>query len=90
MKTVRLEICGRVQGVRYRASMVDQARALGVNGWVCSPADGSFKAILQGADDSLDRLVAWARRGPPAAAVGSVEAFPGQGEFEAFEQHPSG
>jgi acylphosphatase len=89
MNTLRLEIRGRVQGVGYRASMVAQARALGVHGWVRNRRDGSVEAMVQAPAETLDRLVAWARRGPPAAAVDSVDIFPGEGDFDAFRQSPT-
>jgi acylphosphatase len=89
MKTLRLEIRGRVQGVSYRASMVAQARSLGARGWVRNRRDGSVEAMVQGPAETIDRLVAWAHQGPPSAAVTSVGVFPGEGEFEGFEQRPT-
>jgi acylphosphatase len=85
----RLEIRGRVQGVSYRASMVAQARSLGLRGWVRNRRDGSVEAMVQGPAEALDRLLAWARQGPPAAAVSAVDVFPGEGDFDAFEQAPT-
>ena len=86
---LRLQIRGRVQGVGYRASMVDQARRLSVNGWVRNRRDGSVEAVLAGGDDAVQRLVAWARVGPPAAVVDSVDVAPAEGRFNGFEQRPT-
>jgi acylphosphatase len=85
----RLEIRGRVQGVFYRGAMVDQARSLGVRGWVRNRLDGSVEAVVAGERDAVERIVAWARRGPRAALVTSVEVFPAEGSFGTFEQCPT-
>ena len=87
--TYRLEIGGRVQGVYYRGSMVAQARALGLRGWVRNRLDGSVEAVVQGGAHEVNRLVEWARRGPPSAGVTSVDIFPGEGDFAGFQQRES-
>ena len=73
MVTRRLRISGRVQGVGYREGLRNEADKLGVCGWVRNRLDGSVEALLQGAPEKVDALIAWARRGPPAALVLRVE-----------------
>lgn len=63
---------GGVQGVYFRASTVDRARALGIRGWVRNCADGSVEVVASGSDEALAELVRWLWTGPPAAAVASV------------------
>jgi acylphosphatase len=70
---VRLVARGRVQGVFYRASTREQARALGLTGWVRNLPDGSVEVLAEGPRERLERLVAWCRQGPPAARVSAVE-----------------
>ena len=72
--TVHLEITGRVQGVGFRESMRAVAQALEVNGWVRNCADDSVEAMVQGADEDVERVIAWCHNGPPGAYVRFVKA----------------
>ena len=93
MENIQIRVSGRVQGVGFRFALRDEARALGIKGWVRNRADGSVEALLQGSRDALDALVRWARRGPRAAQVERVEQRAPEPEFarayEAFEIWPS-
>ncbi len=69
-------ISGRVQGVGYRAWMVEQARLLGVDGRVRNLADGRVEAVLLGDAELLARLRQACERGPRHAGVEAVVVRP--------------
>lgn len=72
VRRIRAIVSGRVQGVSYRASTVDEARRLGLVGWVKNRADGSVELEAEGPPDRIDALLAWCKDGPPAARVDRV------------------
>ena len=73
--TVRLRIEGRVQGVGYRMFVERTASALGLDGWVRNRRDGAVEAVVSGAGDAIDEIIARCKDGPPAARVDRVEVL---------------
>ena len=77
----------------FRYALRDEAERLGLTGWVRNRADGSVQALLQGEPAAIERLIAWARRGPPGARVAALAEEPVAREFERdhtrFEIWPS-
>ena len=63
---------GRVQGVSYRVSTQRMAVELGVAGWVKNLADGRVEIWAHGSPQSVEKLLAWLRVGPPGARVEGV------------------
>ena len=74
MKAIQARVTGRVQGVAFRWYTEEQARSLGVTGWVRNEPDGSVLVHAEGDDDAVDALVEWCRHGPPSARVRDVAA----------------
>ncbi len=68
-----LRISGRVQGVYYRASMVQEAQKLGLTGWVRNRDDGSVETVAEGARADIEALIAWSHHGPAGARVDKIE-----------------
>jgi acylphosphatase len=85
----RLVIKGRVQGVGFRYALADEARELGLRGWVRNCRNGDVEAIVAGPAQGVDAIIAWAHKGPPAARVAAVSAEPAVGEFTGFEIAPT-
>ncbi|MGH8676563.1 MAG: acylphosphatase [Burkholderiales bacterium] len=84
---------GQVQGVGYRDGLHAQALRHGVSGWVRNRRDGKVEAILQGEAAAVESVLAWARRGPPAARVTDVTTQPATGgldrRYPGFDWLPS-
>lgn len=69
----RCLISGRVQGVFYRASAAERARALGVTGHAKNLPDGRVEVLACGEEAAVAALCEWLWQGPPAAKVTAVE-----------------
>jgi acylphosphatase len=84
---MHLIIHGHVQGVFFRASAVEQARASGLTGWVRNAHDGSVEIVAEGDERTLERLLSWCRHGPSGAEVDRVDqtSGPATGEFRGFQ-----
>ena len=88
MKTrVHLFISGAVQGVFFRDSAKQVAQSIGITGYVRNLQDGRVELVAEGELDSVDKLVQWCHKGPPAAIVESVtiESEQFNGEFDLFD-----
>ncbi len=74
MEALQVRVSGRVQGVWFRASTVQEAIRLGVSGWVKNCPDGSVEVFMQGSGDAVNKLHQWCRNGPPGARVTDVSS----------------
>lgn len=70
---VEARITGRVQGVSFRFWTQDEARRLGVAGWVQNEPDGSVRAVFAGPRERVEAMLGRCREGPPPARVEAVE-----------------
>jgi acylphosphatase len=69
----RVRVTGQVQGVFFRAWARDEARRLGVVGWIRNASDGSVEAHVEGEQGAVADLMARLHHGPPGAEVSDVE-----------------
>jgi acylphosphatase len=74
MKSVRVRIEGRVQGVGYRTWVADKAEVHGLSGWVRNRRDGSVEAVFAGDAGDVDAIVEACLRGPSGAHVTAITA----------------
>jgi len=80
-------IRGWVQGVYFRAFTRDQARSIGLTGWVRNRRDGAVEACFEGEKDQVEQMIAWCHRGSPPSRVEDVEVSfgPYSGEYDSFQ-----
>lgn len=71
-RAVHLLVSGHVQGVFFRQSTQQQARRLGVNGWVRNLPDGRVEAKVWGDAEAVNTLTRWCHTGPANAFVTEV------------------
>ena len=72
MKTIRLTIKGKVQGVFYRATAKDVADLTGVKGWVKNLPDKNVEITATAYEEILQKFINWCKQGPPKAKVDDV------------------
>lgn len=73
--TVRVVVSGRVQGVWFRAWTEQEARALGLDGWVRNRRDGTVEAVLSGDEAVVETMIKALWEGPPLAQVTAIDRF---------------
>ncbi len=83
---MHLIVSGQVQGVFFRQSTVDQARRLGLTGWVRNLPSGEVEIMAEGRRRDLEALRAWSERGPRHARGNGVRDEWGEfvNEFSEF------
>jgi acylphosphatase len=86
---VRLKaiVYGYVQGVSFRYYTRQQARQLGLTGYVRNRWNRTVEVVAEGVREDVARLLNWLHKGPSMAVVEKVDAewLPYLGEFRGFE-----
>lgn len=87
MKRLRIKVIGDVQGVFYRFSAKIVADNAGITGWVQNEPDDSVSMVVEGAEETLQKFIEWAKEGSPMAEVDKVLVSEEEytGEFKKFE-----
>ncbi|MFI5283729.1 MAG: acylphosphatase [Candidatus Dormibacterales bacterium] len=73
MERLHLVVRGEVQGVGFRYFMLNEARRLGLRGWVRNNEGGTVEVVAEGPRPALDELKRAAERGPRLARVARVD-----------------
>lgn len=75
LRSVHAIVSGHVQMVGFRYFAVEQARALGLAGWVRNGDDGrTVEVVAEGPEDTLRQLEAALHEGPRHARIEKVDA----------------
>lgn len=65
---------GHVQGVFFRAYVVEKATGLNLTGYVRNlPSKVDVEVLAEGETENLEKLIPYLRTGPPAAKVEDVK-----------------
>ncbi len=72
IRTARVIVVGRVQGVGFRAWVEREAEARGLSGWVRNRRDGSVEALFLGETTAVEAMAEACRSGPRMAMVENV------------------
>jgi acylphosphatase len=85
MLLYKIHVTGRVQGVGFRWSAANEARSLGIAGYVKNLSDGSVYIEAEGSREQLNAFVEWCKMGPGFGSVElvDVETFP-PGNYTGF------
>ena len=80
-------VSGRVQGVFFRENTRKKANEFDVFGWARNLLDGRVEVVAEGNKYKVEKLIAWAKEGPPTANVEAldIEWKEYQGDFDEFE-----
>lgn len=65
-------VSGLVQGVYFRYSTREEARKLGVHGWVRNTDDERVEAVFEGPRAAVEQMIKWCHQGPRGARVENV------------------
>ncbi len=72
MKRLKINVYGIVQGVGFRFFAQNNARKLGISGFVKNMPDGSVYIEGEGEESNLQEFVSKCSKGPSAALVENI------------------
>jgi acylphosphatase len=73
LKSVKINVYGKVQGVGFRYSTLQKANELGITGFVKNRSDGSVYIEADGEPETIDKFVIWCKQGPSWSRVDDIK-----------------
>jgi acylphosphatase len=90
LTTLRLRIEGFVQAVGYRHYAIEEAKKLGIDGWIRNRSDGTVEAVVSGPTKTVELYVQACMRGPTGSRVDNIELGPAEPlQEKGFKRRPS-
>lgn len=73
MKTLRLIISGKVQGVSFRSYAKNIADRLLIRGYARNLDNGNLEIVIEGIEDNIKKMVEECKKGPSYAKIENVK-----------------
>jgi acylphosphatase len=73
MKSIKITVFGIVQGVGFRMFILNEAKKIGVKGYVKNNVDGTVEIVAQGNEEQINLITQAARKGPLHSKVDKCE-----------------
>ena len=73
MKSIRINIYGRVQGVGFRYFVKEKAKMLDIKGFVKNLSDRSVYVEAEGNNTDIETFVSYCNQGPSYASVKNIK-----------------
>ncbi|XP_057238053.1 acylphosphatase-2 isoform X2 [Malurus melanocephalus] len=74
LKSVDYEVFGRVQGVCFRMYTEQEAKKLGVVGWVKNTSKGTVTGQVQGPEEKVNAMKSWLSKvGSPSSRIDKTD-----------------
>ncbi|HEX3666091.1 MAG TPA: acylphosphatase [Rhizomicrobium sp.] len=88
--SLRLRIEGFVQAVGYRNFAIEEARRLGIDGWIRNRSDGTVEALASGDTKTVEAFVTVCMLGPPGSRVRNIDLHKAEPPADrGFHRRPS-
>jgi len=73
MPHLHLLISGMVTGVWFRDFVVQNARKIGVAGWVKNTNDEKVETVIEGKEENVEKMLGFCQEGPAGSWVKEVK-----------------
>jgi acylphosphatase len=68
----RILIEGRLQAMNFRYRTQQQAKTLGLTGFVRTLSDGRIEIEAQGEEDNVEKMLAWCQQEPQSSQIKNI------------------